>query len=320
MTRQAVVRSGFVLLGALGIGAALAAQVGQPTFRSGVDMVYFGVTVVDKKGSYLTDLGAGDFEVYEDGQKQTLRFFVPCDAQPGRSGSAIPPSELHLGALLDISGSMQADMGFAPSAAIKFLNSLSEARDYTLVDFDTEVRVTQYSQSEFSRLVERIRSRKADGNTALWDAIGIYLHGASREDGRKILVLYTDGGNNASSLSFGDLVDLLKASDVTVHAIGFIEHQSSGSQMDLRGRLMRLAELTGGQAFFPLSMKDLDGVYGKVAAEIDAQYSMGYISTNAKPDGSWRKVEIKVTRPGLKDIKVRTRQGYFAPLKKDPGK
>jgi Ca-activated chloride channel family protein len=322
MTRQTVVRGTLGLIGAIGVAAGLAAQAGQPTFRSGIDMVYFGTTVVDKKGNYLTDLGQGDFEVYEDGQKQVLRFFVPCDAQPGHNGSAIPPSELHLGALLDISGSMEADMGFARSAAIKFLNSLSEARDFTLVDFDTEVRVTRYSQSEFGRLVERIRSRRADGNTALWDATGVYLDGASREDGRKILVLYTDGGDNASSLPFGDLADLLKASDVTVHAIGFIEnrHLSSGDRMDLRSRLMRLAELTGGQAFFPSTMKDLDGVYGKVAAEIDAQYSMGYVSTNTKTDGTWRKVEIKVVRPGLKDVKVRTRQGYFAPLKKGAAK
>ncbi len=293
----------------------VSAQGGQRTFRSGVDIVTFGVTVVDKKGGYVTDLGESDFEVYEDGQKQALRFFVPCDAQPGRDASARPPTELHLGALLDISGSMDEDMQFARSAAVKFLNSLQEARDYTLVDFDTEVRVSRYSQSEFSRLVERIRSRKAEGNTALWDATGVYLDGASSQEGRKILVLYTDGGDNASSLSFGELVDLLKASDVTVHAIGFLEHQPSVAKLDQRAWLQRLAEVTGGQAFFPLSMRDLDRAYARVAAEIDAQYSMGYVSSNTKTDGTWRKVEIRVTRPGLAGVKVRTRQGYFAPLK-----
>jgi VWFA-related protein len=211
---------------------------------------------------------------------------------------------------------MEADMGFARSAAIKFLNSLSEARDYTLVDFDTAVRVTRYSQSEFGRLVERIRSRRPNGNTALWDAIGVFLDGAAREEGRKVLVLYTDGGDNASSLPFGDLTNLLKASDVTVHAIGFLENQPASLRMELRARLLRLAELTGGQAFFPVSMKELDAVYGRVSAHIDAQYSMGYLSTNTRTDGKWRKVDIKVTRPGLKDVRVRARQGYFAPLKK----
>jgi Ca-activated chloride channel family protein len=285
-----------------------------PTFRGGIDVVSFGVTAFDRKGGFLTDLRAEDVEVFEDGRQQSLKFFIPCAAQ-GDGGAEAP---LHLGALFDISGSMEADLAFARGAAIKFLNSLSEAHDFTLVDFDTEVRVARFSQAEFARLVERIRSRKADGNTALWDATGVYLDGASLQDGRKVLILYTDGGDNASNINFDELLDLLKASDVTVHAIGFLEHQPTSLRMEQRLRLQKIADLTGGQAFFPYSMKDLDGVYQKVAAEIDAQYTLGYLSTNAKQDGTWRKVEIKVVRPGLKDIRIRTRQGYFAPLKVPP--
>ncbi len=276
-------------------------------------MVTFGVTVVDRKGTHLTDLSEGDFEVYEDGQKQALQFFVPCDAQPGRDTGPRAQVELHLGALLDISGSMEENLQFARSAAIKFLGSRPEARDFTLVEFGTEVRVSAYSQSEFSRLVERIRSRRAEGDTALWDATGVYLDTASRQEGRKVLVLYTDGGDNASSLPFADLLDLLKASDVTVHAIGLVQHQPAAAVLDLRTRLQRLAEVTGGQAFFPGSMRDLDRAYAQVAGEIDAQYSLGYISTNTKTDGTWRKVEIRVTPPGLTGVKIRTRPGYYAP-------
>lgn len=309
----------FIAAGADPFGGPSAAAQGQqpPVFKSGIDVVAFGVTAFDKKGNYLTDLRPEDVEVLEDGQKQTLKFFIPCAAQGTNGGVEAP---LHLGALFDISGSMEEDISFARSAAIKFLNSLSEAHDFTLVDFDTEVRVARFSQAEFARLVERLRGRRAEGYTALWDATGVYLDGASMQDGRKILVLYTDGGDNASNISFTDLLDLLKASDVTVHAIGFLEHQSASMRMDQRLKLQRIAEITGGQAFFPSSMKDLDGVYQKVAAEIDAQYTLGYLSTNAKQDGTWRKVEIKVVRPGLKDVKVRTRQGYFAPLKDLPPK
>jgi VWFA-related protein len=296
-------------------GAGSAIQQVPPTFRSGIDVVSFGLTVVDKKGNYLTDLHEADFEIYEDGRKQAPQFFIPCDAEGGRGPDAPAPPRpaLHLGALFDISGSMDEDMGFARSASIKFLNTLSEARDFTLVDFDTEVRVAHYSQAEFSRLVERIRSRKAEGYTALWDAVGVYLDGASGQEGRKILVLYTDGGDNASSIRFGELIDLLKASDVTVHVVGFLEHQLPSTRMEQRMRLQRIAETTGGQAFFPLSMRDLDAAYARVASEIDAQYTVGYLSSNTKTDGTWRKVEIRLIRPGLKDIKVRARQGYFAP-------
>ena len=308
---KAVLVVGCVLcVGLLAAGQEPRGQV----FRGGVDLVSFGVTVVDRKGNLLTDLGESDFEVYEEGKKQAVSLFVPCGATDGADR---PP--LHLGALFDMSGSMDADLSFARSAAIKFLNMLHEARDFTLVDFDTEVRVARFSQPEFPRLVERIRTRKADGYTALWDALGVYLDGASGQDGRKILVLYTDGGDNASDIRFSELLDLLKASDATVHAIGFLEHQPQGARLELRHRLEQITEQTGGQAFFPSSMKMLDEVYAKVAAEIDAQYTLGYVSANQKMDGTWRRVEIKIVRPGVKDLRLRTRAGYFAPYREAEG-
>jgi len=275
-------------------------------------VVTFGVTVVDRQGTVLTGLRAGDFEVYEDGRLQTLQYFIPCEAQDGNGG---PRPPLHLGALFDISGSMEEDLAFARSAAIKFLGRMGQAQDYTLVDFDTEVRVARFSQAEFPRLVERIRNRKADGYTALWDATGVYLDGASSQEGRKILILYTDGSDNSSNIRYDELLELIKVSDATVHAIGFQEHQPMSARQELRLRLRQLAETTGGQAFFPTSVKALDEVYEKVAAEIGGQYTLGYLSTNATMDGTWRKVEIKVVRDGLKDVKLRARQGYFAPLR-----
>lgn len=308
-------KSAVAILLAAAAAVGLSGQGRQPTFRSGVDMVSFGVTVVDRKGNLLTDLEEKDFEVYEDGQKQSLRFFVPCDARADRGPAPGPPAELHLGALFDISGSMEADMQFARRAAIKFLDVLQDATDFTLVDFDTEVRVSRYTQSEFGRLIERIRSRKADGYTALWDATGVYLDGAADQDGRKVLVLYTDGGDNGSSIRFHDLLDLLKSSDVTVHAVGIMGGQRVDARQELRSRLEQIAETAGGRAFFPLSVRDLDEVYARIAAEIDAQYSLGYISNQPRTDGAWRKVEVRVVRPGLKDVKVRARKGYFAPLK-----
>ncbi len=210
---------------------------------------------------------------------------------------------------------MEEDIKFSRSAAVKFLNALSEAVDITLVDFDTEVRVARYDQNNFASLIEHIRNRKADGWTALWDAMGVYLDGASHQEGRRVLVIYTDGDDTNSTMNYGEMLDLLKASDVTVYAVGFLEHQSRSLQPELRSRLREITELTGGQAFFPTSMKDLDASYDKVLAEIKAQYTLGYLSTNTRMDGSWRKVQITVTRPGLK---VRTRRGYYAPYRKAP--
>lgn len=299
---------------ALGLAAIAAAPAGgQVTFRSGIDVVHFGVTVTDRRGNFITDLGPDDFEVYEDGVKQELRFF-----SNGSTADSKTAPELHLGVLFDLSGSMGDDLRLARTAAIRFLNMLPEAVDITLVDFTTEVRVTRYGQNDFPRLVERIRNRKTGGYTALYDAAGVYLDGASGEDGRTVMVLYTDGGDNSSELPFGDLLTILRASDVTVYAVGFLENQPHSTRMDQRLRLQQIAETTGGQAFFPLSVRDLDSVYERIKEEIRAQYLMGYVSTNTRMDGTWRKVEIRIVRPGLDKPQIRSRRGYYAPYK-EPG-
>ena len=224
-------------------------------------------------------------------------------------------AEMHLGLLLDVSESMGDDIRFTRTAAIKFLNTLTDAVDVTVVDFDTEVRAARYSQNEFARLIERIRQQKTTGLTALYDAIGIYLDGASSQTGRKIMLLYTDGGDTRSSLRMNELIDLLKASDVTVYVIGALDHQSSSAKERARSTLRTIAETTGGQAFFPSSIKELDQMYEKVLAEIRAQYTMGYLSTNENSDGSWRKIEIKMAPKQIRDARIRSRQGYFAPYK-----
>ncbi len=294
-----------MLLVALAFTGLLATAFAQgPTFRVGIDLITFGVTVLDKKGNLVADLAQGDFDLYEDGKLQAIKYFA--------HGDGADAAAMHLGLMLYTSGSMDAEMNLARSAAIKFLNLLPGAEDITLVDFDTEVRVARYPQRDFARLVERIRKRKRDGWTALYDALGVYLYGADEQKGRSVLVMYTDGGDTRSTLSFNDLLNLLKASHTTVYAVGLLERTGS-YRNELRMRLQQMVDATGGEAFFPSQLKDLDSSYEKVLAEIKAQYHLGYSSTNPATDGAWRKVEIKLKRP---DLKLRTRKGYFAPYKK----
>jgi VWFA-related protein len=291
------------------VAATVAA--GQQPFRTGVDLVHFGVVVTDKQGKPITGLTEGDFEVVERGKPQTIKYFAAGDPDEA------PP--LHLGFLLDMSGSMEADIKDVRTAAIKFLNAVDTAVDITLVDFDTEVRVARYGAQDFARLIERIRGGKADGWTAFYDAFGTYLDGASRQVGQKIAVVYTDGGDTRSAMSQSDLLDLLKASDVTVYTIGYLARQSSSVQMEQRMQLKRFAEMTGGQAFFPQSLKEIDKMYDLIQGEIAARYSLGFISTDVRADGTWREVDIRLKRPDLKDAKIRTRGGYFAPYKPSVG-
>jgi Ca-activated chloride channel family protein len=208
---------------------------------------------------------------------------------------------------------MTEDIKDVRTAAIKFLDAIKNVEDITVVDFDTEVRTARFA-SDDPRLVERIRSRKPDGYTALYDALGTYLNGASAQTGEKILVMYTDGGDTRSAINQGELIDLLKASDVTVYAIGYLEHQGSG-RAEQQQVLQRFAAATGGQAFFPGRLKDLDKMYDKILRDISSRYSMGYVSADTRMDGKWREVKIRVVRPELKDARIRTRPGYFAPYK-----
>jgi Ca-activated chloride channel family protein len=288
--------------------ATVTAAAAQQTFRTAVDLIHFAVVVTDKQGSPITGLTADDFEIKEAGKPQTIKFFAAGDP------TAAPP--LHLAFLLDTSGSMEEDLKDVRTAAIKFLNAMDRAEDITLVDFDTEVRMARYAGHDYARLIERIRERKADGMTALYDALGVYLSGTADMTGQKVLIMYTDGGDTRSTLTINEVHDLLRASDVTVYAVGYLEHQMSSGRMNQRMELTRFAAMTGGLALFPTSLKEVDKMYEKIQREIEARYSLGYTSTDDRSDGSWRNVEIRLKRTDLKGARLRTRDGYFAPLKK----
>jgi VWFA-related protein len=285
---------------------ALAAQQAQTVFRADADLAHFAVTVTDRRGAVVSTLEADDFEVVEDGQVQTIRYFA--------RGTDGPAPDLHAGLMLDTSESMMADREMSQSAAVRFLNRLPEARDLTLVDFDSEIRVSRFSQDNFPRLVERIRTRKQAGWTALYDAFVVYLDGALANSGRSVLVAVTDGGDSRSSTSFGELVSIVRASaHATIYVVGLLENQPSQTRGEQRIRLARIAEESGGQAVFPYSLRQVDEAYDRIVVELRSQYSLGYVSSNTRRDGRWRNVKIRLRRPELKDMRVRTRSGYFAP-------
>jgi VWFA-related protein len=293
---------------AASLAAARTAKAGgqQTVFRAETDVVTVGVTVRDRAGVPITDLDRGAFTVLEDGRAQAITFFARGDQENGAV-------ETHVGLLLDTSGSMGADIELARRAAVRFLNTIRDAVDMTLVDFDAEVRVARYTQQDFPRMVERIRTRKLGGDTAFYDALGVYLDGAAESDGRTVLVIFTDGGDTKSAIPFKDIMNLLRAASVTVYAVGFLEHQPTSVRAEQRLRLIQMAEETGGEAIFPQSMKEIEAAYDRVVAGIRAQYTLGYTSTNPAKDGRWRRVEVKVAGAG-RDRRVLTRKGYFAPF------
>jgi len=278
----------------------------QFSYKTGVDVAGFAVTVVNKAGETVIGLTADDFEVREDGGLQSVTYFAT-----GSGEDAVP---LHIGLLFDTSESMDRDLAFSRNAAVKFLKTFPKAVDFTLVEFSDDVRAARFSQAEFPRLVERIRSSKAKGRTSLYDAVTVFLGSAFDQTGRKVLVIFTDGDDTSSSRRWDETVRLLRASDVTVYPMGFLANRGSARLM-LQSKLLEIARLTGGRAAFPGTMKELDPMYAAISSEIQGQYLLGYVPTNTVRDGKWRKVEIKLKRSSTEKTQIRTREGYFAPVK-----
>ncbi len=295
----------FCIVIVLALGIAAGRDVGQQTFRTSADVVVFPVTVVGRGNNLVRGLTREEFSVFEDGKRQEVTFF-----NEGAGGPALP---LHLGLLLDTSSSMDRDLAAAVTAAIRFVNAVDESVDVTFVDFATEVRVSRFSPPSYAHLFERMRSNKAEGSTALYDALGLYLTAAERQDGQKVLLLYTDGEDSTSSLGYGRMIEMLRLSDVMVYAIGYLDGLRNRGTAQLR--LNDVAHQTGGEAFFPVDKKQLDEIYAKIEEEIASRYSLGFISTNRTADGKWRKVEVQVTAAAGKGARLRTRPGYFAPAR-----
>jgi VWFA-related protein len=278
----------------------------QQVFRASANVVTLPVTVTSRGDALVPGLQRDQFEVLEDGRRQTLTYFA---------AGASPDVPLHLGLLLDTSGSMQRDLSTATSAAIKFVNTLGEARDVTFVDFSTTVRVSRFSPGSYPYLFERIRDNTAAGYTALYDAVAMYLGAAEEQDGLKVLLLYSDGADSRSTTSFGQVVEMLRLSQVMVYVIGYMEHQTGTERATQQMRMNDIAKQTGGAAFYPGRKEDLDEIYARILEELSTRYTLGYVSTNTKADGTWRKVQVSVRAPEVDGVRVRTRPGYFAPIR-----
>lgn len=292
-------------LGAAAIVAAGVAAAGQQRFQAGIELVHLPVVVSARGGAPVRGLAAADFDVREDGRSEPLTFFAAGDA-----GDTVP---LHLGVMLDTSESMEQDLGSAANAAVRIVKAMTTAVDVTFVDFDSQIRLGFFSSPTNPLLFERIRARHPQGTTALYDALALYLARTSEQSGEHVLLLYTDGGDTTSRVSFGDLERRLRASHVLVYALGYLANVRFGDQLMPRTHLTSIARDTGGEAYFPISATDVDRIDTRIIEELQSRYTLGYVSSNLRKDGAWRKVQVRLTRPDLKDAVIRTRPGYFGP-------
>jgi Ca-activated chloride channel family protein len=225
---------------------------------------------------------------------------------------------LALALLIDTSASMEQDLVTAQDAAIGFARQLGPKDVATLIDFDGRVKVLADFTHDAAVLEEAVRRTEVGGSTSLYNAIYIALRELSRirlpdeQDGlrRRAIVVLSDGEDTSSLVSFDEVLDAVSRSDTVIYTIGLGVSNAigRGNAPDAQFVLRRLAQQTGGRAFFPQVAKDLAGVYGDIRNELATQYLLAYESSGTG-NGQWRRVGIRVNRP---NVTVRTRQGYYA--------
>ena len=294
-------------LAGLGLLAAHAAAQKPPVFPVDLDLVNVTVTVRDARGGLVSDLAEQDFTILEDGRPQRVRVFAPAATKEERAELT-----LTLGMLFDTSQSMRADLRLSQQSATRFLESIPRARDLVLVFFDRDIRISRYSSENQQGIFARILETQGAGETALRDAIAVYLSRVAETAGRKVLVLFTDGDDTTSRVPPQEVQRLVRSSDATIYPVAFAGEHRPGSSDALRARsfLHSLAELSGGRVFQPTASRELAAIYQSILDELGTQYVLGYVSDNPAHDGKFRKITVSLKRPGLK---LRHRPGYDAP-------
>ena len=267
-----------------------------------VDLVNVLFTVTDRKGKLVTDLEKQNLKISEDNRPQTITNFTRETDLP-----------LTIAILIDTSTSIRDRFKFEQQAAIDFLyRTLRPKKDKALlITFDSAIELVQDYTDNAEFLAKAIRQVRPGGGTKMFD--GIYLACQEKlkaEAGRKVMILISDGDDNLSLGTLTGTLEMAQKSDVSIYAIstnssGFFGITAPKADKVLR----RLAEDTGGRAFFPFKAEDLSESFQDISAELRSQYSVAYRSSNPVRDGSFRSVKIETDR---KNLRVKARKGYYA--------
>jgi VWFA-related protein len=275
------------------------------TIKVSVGLVVLHATVQTHRGILVSGLGQDDFHVYEDGVLQQIKYF---------SHEDIPVT---VGLVIDNSGSMRPKVSEVVAAALAFARSSNPQDQMFVVNFNEHVRFALPDNKPFTdqpgQLEVALSHIKADGETALYDAIAAALeHLKSGNRDKKVLIVVSDGGDNASRHKLSQIMATARESDAIIYTLGLFDKNDPDKNPHV---LKRLARETGGEAFLPESLSQVVPICEQIARDIRNQYTIAYIPTNRKPDGTYRAIRVKAKAPHRGRLFVRTRAGYTAPLK-----
>jgi Ca-activated chloride channel homolog len=273
--------------------------------KMNVEMTLVNVSVTDSFNNSVTSLNKENFKVYEDGIEQEISAF---------SSEDVPIS---IGLIFDMSGSMGNKFDRARQAAIQFLRTANPHDEFFLVRFNDRADLTDRFTSSIEQLESRIMFSAAGGRTALLDAVYLGL-GQMRNahNGRRALLIISDGGDNHSLYNESYIRNSLRESDCQLFAMGIFDHSHPGRKSEERygwSLLSELVERTGGRLFPVSKLTDLPGIASKIGMELRNQYVLGYKPRDTRHNRVWRKIKVKLNAPkGLPPVKIYARSGYYA--------
>jgi Ca-activated chloride channel homolog len=275
------------------------------TIDVSVDMVVLHATVQNSRGVLVSGLGKEDFQVYEDGVLQQINHF---------SHEDIPVT---VGLVVDNSGSMRTKRSEVISAALVFARSSNSDDQVFVTSFNEHVSFglppDMLFTDEAAQLRVALSKIDADGMTALYDAVAAALeHLKKGNRDKKVLLVVSDGGDNASKHKLSQIVAMANRSEAIIYAIGVFEEEDRDRNP---GVLKRLAKATGGEAFLPKSLMEVVPICERIARDIRNQYTLAYVPTNQRQDGLFRSIQVKARPSSGRRLMVRTRAGYYAPSK-----
>jgi Ca-activated chloride channel family protein len=281
------------------------AQSGQ-AIQLNVELALVNVTVTDPYNRLVTGLDKESFRAFEDGVEQEVVHF---------SSEDVPVS---IGVIFDMSGSMSNKVDKARQAAVQFFRTANPQDEFFLVSFNDRAELTSPFTSSVEEIQNRMMYTSAGGRTALFD--GIYL-GLSQmrgaRNGKKALLVVSDGGDNHSRYTENDVRNFLREADCQLYAIGVYDANDMGRSREERygpTLLSELAEMSGGRAFPVSRLNDLPDIATKIGMELRNQYVLGYRPSNTEHDGSWRRIKVRLELPrGLPPLNVYAKTGYYAP-------
>ncbi len=276
-------------------------EVGGYIFRAESRLVVLHATVLDKNSHFVTNLSRTTFKVYENGVEQPLKSFARED---------VPVS---VGLIIDNSGSMRDKREKVNHATVAFVKASHPQDEMFVVNFNDEAFLDQEFTSSQDMLQDALKKIDQRGGTAFFDALAMsldHLKDKAKKD-KKVLLLVTDGEDNASQMTFEKLLRKAQESETAIFTVGLLNEEERRAARRTRRVLTTMAETTGGAAFFPKDLSEADDIAKRVAADIRNQYILGYTPTNETQDGSFRQVKV-VLQGSAKNHTVRTRTGYYA--------